>query len=352
MAAASASDFAGDAAGDARAIPLERIAAIIRDTCSIYNWTSSEDTLKTFIEQLTRIASAIGVSLEDLAASSEKHAREIDYSSISKFNLILDTNYYIKKKGSGFDIYVGEDNITNVIINYGFNQCYLLEITPDMIYMLRYLGVVRIYTKMNMNVCIPCWTDNIVYIKINNSTIMSHLDTHKIPFPKYLREMVDKTALASSFVDFLPNTLETLVSACIKLRNISPKLKNYTYTGDNTAGALAESEYLPTRQRNVIYAHRCTKLTDGEITMPPGTEHLTIGLKRITSPILVIRNIRSLYITTFNIYAYVTDKSELLTSNLTIEPNHVFPFNDLYRQNVNVILEEGLEHLIINQIRP
>jgi len=329
-------------------IPLELISKIVRAICTKYTWNKRDSTYKTFLKHLTSFADYEEISLANLAASSITHTKNFDYSSIAEFDWRKVPELNQRFQNIPFIIHVGEDNITNVVIKSGYVDCPLKEIIPDMMNMLQYLGIVRVYVIGKL--IIPCWTDNIVHLEINNLCVMRYLDENRIPFPKYLQGMVDKSKFEGSYTNWLPPTLTTLISACLELRNLPPNLKNYTYTGHSTYSVFAEAEYLPIGLEKMIYSNICGELSISEITMPPGTQYLELGLDRILTRYLMFKNVQKLNITTFALNMTI-HKEPTLSHNLILEyESHCCISCNLYRQHVEVILEEGLTHLNINLI--
>ena len=344
MAAAAARD-AGDVG--AELAPLELIADIVRKTCAKYGWNKSDSTFKTFLKHLTSFADDLDLSLNNLATSSETHTKNADYSSISNYDWRNVPELKQRFQNIPYIIHVGEDNITTVVVYLGNSHCPIKEITHEMMQMIKYLGIVRVYVRGQL--VIPCWTDNIIHLEIDSLSVMHYLDTNRIPFPKYLQKLVDMTDLRGSYTNFLPSTLTTLVSACEELRNLSPNLKNYTYTGRIDDAILAEAEYLPIGLEKVIYSNKLETLNISEITMPPGTQYLELGLNRIFVKMLTVKNVKQLCINPFNIFVKCIPDEDISTSNLTLEYNSGCCLQcNRYRQHVDVILEEGLEELIIN----
>jgi hypothetical protein len=350
MAAAAVPDF-GNVGTEL--VPLEQIADIVRKTCAKYNWNKRDSTFKTFQKHLKDFASTIELTLEDMATSSETHAKDIVYSSIAPFNWEEIPKLTIRFQNIPYIIYVGDDNITNVLIRKGNVDCLLKEIIPDMMQLLKYLGIVRVFVVGDL--AIPQWTDNIVYLQIYSKIVMQCLEDTQIPFPKYLQVMIDETNFVGKFTNWLPATVTTLVSACTKLENLPASLQNYTYTGIHTNAALVKAEYLPIGIKKVIYStqltHRTT-LSISEITMPPGTQYLELWLERIKSNILIFKNVQKLHITMFTnmVSRSGIKKEELIGSNLTTECELPCGCCGTLRQNVEIILEEGLEHLVVDSL--
>ena len=333
-----------------KTIPLELISSLVRKTCGKCKstWNKRDSTFKTFLKHLTSFADCEGITLEELATSSHTHAMNCVYPNISQFDWWKVPELNERFQNIPYIIHVGEDNITNVVVRQGNVDCPIKTITPEMMHMLRYLGIVRVFVKGNLS--IPCWTDNIVHLEIKNICVMSYLDANRIPFPKYLQGMIDKSEFEGSYTNWLPPTLITLVSACVELRNMSPNLKNYTYTGVSVNSVLAEAEYLPIGLEKVIYSNICEELSISEITMPPGTQYLELGLDRIPTRYLMFKNVQKLNITTFTLYSTI-HKEPTLPNNLTLDyDSHCCISCNVYRQHIEVILEEGLTHLNTNII--
>lgn len=328
-------------------IALPLIADIVRKTCAKYTWDKSDSTYKTFLKHLNNFAKQAGISLEDMASSSISHARDIDYSTISKLNYTNPIPELTQRfQNIPYVIYVDENNISTVIIKKGNVDCPITEITMEMMQVLSYLGIVRIFSQGRLP--IPGWSDNIIHLDILTHNVIQHLDEHQIPFPKYLRGLIDHSNFIGTYTNRLPPHLITLSTACTETRNLSPTLKEYSMTGITTTDVIASSEYLPLGIRQVIYSAGCAEFHGSEITMPPGTEYLEIGLDRIYNPTLIIRNVKKLFIHSFNLIERWKDYDSP-NNNLTFEHSAC---NDnccnYYKQHVEVILEEGIEHLVIN----
>ena len=326
--------------------PLEVIADLIRKTCSKYNWDKRDSTHKTFLKHLTSFAKDAGFSREELSSSSIFHARNANHSSCIKY-----THALPRFQNIPYFIEVGDDNITNVIINRGNAECPIREITEEMMQMLSYLGVVRLYV-IGDTLTIPCWTDNIISLELHGSyygKVIHYLDEHHIPFPKYLLCLIDNTKFKGHYTNWLPNTLITLESSCLELQNLPASLKYYTYTGNETELVLSMAEHLPIGLEQVNYSKNCHALSLPEITMPPRTQELKLGLDRIFNDTLIITNVITLYITGFILIMEFLPRDEQFetSSNLVLEYEQPCGCCKVYRQNVNVILTEGIEHILI-----
>jgi hypothetical protein len=344
--AASVVRDAGDASSEL--VPIELIADIVRKTCDKYTWNKSDSTFKTFLRHLKGFASDVELTLEDMTKCSEIHAKNVEYSRISSFDRRKVPELLRRFQNIPYTIYVGDDNITNVVIRKGYVDCPIKEITTDMMQLLAYLGIVRVFVDGDL--VIPCWTNNIVYLQTNSSEVLRYLEDNRIPFPKYLQVMIDETYFVGKFINWLPDTLITLVSACNELNNISASLQNYTYTSGYTDEDLIKAEYLPIGIKKVIYSYKSKAISISEINMPPGTEYLELGFSRIHSKILIFKNIHKLYITHFAniISGNSISNEEMVGTNLTFEYAQSCQCCRTLRQNVELILEEGLEHLVIN----
>jgi hypothetical protein len=345
MAAAAASA----SASDSKTIPLEVLTSIVRKTCDKYNWNKIDSTAKTFLKHLMKLAEENDVSLEDMARSSIVHAKGIDCSSFPPFKWTNVPKLNQRFQNIPYIIHVGDDNITTVIIKRGNVDCPLKEITPDMMHILGYLGVIRVFVKGDFP--IPCWPDNIVHMDISSKHVITHLDEHHIQFPKYLQELIDTTIFEGNYTNWLPPTVTKLVSACTQLKNLSCNLKDYNYTGEHYNRVIEQSEYFPIGMNKVIYTkpyiYPFASVTCSEITMPPGTQYLLIGFKRIYSNQLCIKNVKKLFITDFRVFITNTLIDEIEKTNLTLESESDDAYFNYYRQNVEIILED-VEHLSIN----
>lgn len=341
-------------------ISLQTIADLVRKTCACFRWNKRDSTHKTFLKHLKGFAEEVALTLEDLSKHSIRLTKEIIYSSNPQDNKYNETDRF---QNIPYIIYVGEDNITNVVIRKGHADCPIKEITPDMMHALQYLGVVRIYIGGQLTVrqlTVPCWTDNIIHLEfppINYIYGMQYIDEHRIPFPKYLQYLIDNTGIEGQYTNWLPNNITTLKSACLELQNLSPSLKYYHYTGFCTQKALSMVEYLPIGVKKARYPcitpyqnYSCEPITMSEISMPHGTEELEISLRRICSHSLAFRNIQKLFICFFKVLI-ITSREQIEGYNLTIE-KHWFDTEPywIYKQNVEVILEEGLLHLTLKLI--
>lgn len=338
------------AASSPETIALSLIADIVRKTCAKYTWNKRDSTYKTFLKHLTNFAENAGISLADMADSSLKHARDVDYSKISvlefKTNMLEPSQRF---QNIPYIIYVDENNITTVIIKKGNIDCPLKEITPDMMQVLSYLGIVRVIAIGLLP--IPCWPDNIINLETLNYDVMHHLDTQLIRFPEYLRSLVDKSEFVGTYTNRLPPHLTILSSACTETQNLSPTLKKYSFTGIPTTEVLANAEYLPFGMNSVVYSTTCLEFHNNEITMPLATKYLEIGFYRIHSKTLMIKNVEKLYIYAFKVIEQWKDYESPNT-------NLIFEYSacsgnccNYYTQQVEVILEEGIQCLVINTIR-
>lgn len=316
-------------------VTLDIINNIVRKTSAKYNWDKRDSTYKTFLKHLKNYAEEAEVSLEDMATSSIAYARNIDYSSIPTFEWWNVPELNQRFQNIPYIIHVSDDNITTVIIKSGNTNCPLKEITFEMMQMLGYLGIIRVYVKGELT--IPYWPDNIVHIEINNKNVISYLDEKQIPFPKYLQEMDDRTIFEGTYTNWLPPTLTKLVCACTYLQNLSQNLKEFTYTGRDTDAVITQCQSLPMGMKKVIYTHLSQDLNISEIIMPPGTQFLMLGVNRIHCSQLCIQNVKELFIRSGHFSAF----------HYKIKVDGSFECY-LVKQNVEIILEEGLEHLIID----
>jgi len=322
-------------------VSIDIITTFIRKACSKYQWNKKKDfTYKTFLKYIKNFAEEYDISLEAIRESSIIHTKNAIcskqffkyYSHPPDFQNIP---YYIS---------VDDNNITTVIIDRGHIDSIITTITPDMMQLLSYLGIVRVFVKGELP--IPLWTDNIIYLHISNANVIYHICQEQIAFPKYLQCFIDLTRFTGFYTNWLPPSLHSLVSACTEIQNLSPNLKYYNYTGATTNEILAINECLPIGLKYLIYHFCCKEFEGNEITVPLNTEILEIGFNRIYNPILIFNPVKILYISNFE--SIITEDSliDVSGTNLTFEYQDQYECN--YRQNVDIILESGIENLVIN----
>lgn len=361
-------------------VSQETIASILSNAYRSFAWGKSAYTWKTMLGYIRDIAlEEFQLSLADLEASSRKLASEMthqQYDTALK-NSYWQTNQDLQKMYNSipYIFSVNVDNIITVVFNDRKRSanCPIQELTIEMMEMIKYMGLVFMYIPKKTKFTIPFLPDNVVHLEIDDYNVLATIDANKeIAFPRFLRGFIDNIGkerrlndVSSNFTytSRLSNNLFRLETSCKDCTNLPSTLLEYSYINNNLEGVfnVPNFEIFPIGVESIKFLNVDNRYGDiiivklyNEIIKPPmKMQYLEIPLGHILIDNLVFGNIHTLYITWFyNDLKKCSIKSGDYTGNLIFKhdvdlcrcrkPCIVFEYN------TKVILEDGLEHLIID----
>jgi hypothetical protein len=137
-------------------VTQETISAIISNACRTFAWGKKSNTWKTMFGYIRDIAlEEFQLSLADLEASSLKLAKDMtckEYdTAITDYNWQNEPNLNIKFQSIPYIFCVGSDGIITVVFNEQMRcaTCDIKEITKEMMELIKYMGLVRMYILEN-----------------------------------------------------------------------------------------------------------------------------------------------------------------------------------------------------------
>lgn len=353
----------------------ETISAIITNACRTFAWGKRSDTWKTMLGYIRDIAlEEFQLSLADLEASSLKLAKDMtreEYdTAITDYNWQNEPNLNIKFQSIPYIFCVGSDGIITVVFNeqMRYTTCDIKEITKEMMELIKYMGLVRMYILENTKFTIPFLPDNIIHLDINNHRVMTAMDReHNFSFPRFLRGLIDNPNSNNSqlelntltYTNRLPDTLIRLETLCHEYSNLPCNLVYYKlFSYYDGRCDIPKFELFPIGIKSIIICcepwevhgkFRC----NGSIQFPSKIEYLEIPIDHILVDNMIFSNIRELYLRKFrNWVPRCNLQIGDYTGNLTLM--HEFLCSecgticDGLKHTTKIILEEGIEHLMID----
>jgi hypothetical protein len=362
----------------------ETISAIITNACRTFAWGKRSDTWKTMLGYIRDIAlEEYQLSLADLEASSLKLAKDMtreEYdTAITNYKWQDEPDLRVKFKCIPYIFCVGSDGIITVVFNEKMRcaTCEIKEITKEMMELLKYLGLVRIYILEDTKLTIPFLPDNIIHLEINNHYITTAMDRDRnFSFPRFLRGLIDKVYYSISlseintlintltYTNRLPDTLIRLETPCPECANLPSNLVYYKLTRfgyNDSYVVLPKFELFPIGVESIIicienfrygtgfYKLRCEE----SIQLPTKVEYLKVPIGHILADNIVFSNIRTLCINLFyNCVPKCTLQASDYTGNLKYKDEFgcikCGGFCEVFEHTTKIILEEGIEHLILD----
>lgn len=362
------------------------IASIISNACRTFCWGKKRDSWQTMLSLIRDIAmEEFGLSLADLEIASSKLASEMtreQYDTVMlDYNWKDDPSLHKDYNSIPFIFSVDRDGLVTVVFNTAkrLPNCDIQEITTEMMELVKYLGLVRMYIPADTEFNIPYFPDNIIHLEINKLDVVNAIDTNGIPFPQFLRGFIDEPEFTNAinanrnseiftiytYTSRLPPTLFKLETVCNAVINLPPSLIYYKRRihSIDVGFCLPEIDSFPIGIKNVELCfgnfincdNECGKVrcSSGLVKCPWQMDFLKIPIGHILTDRLIFGNIRTLYISHF--YNWVP-KCKFLPSDYT--GNMIFKNNFLcgnchdncegYEHATKVILEDSVENLILN----
>jgi len=359
-------------------VSLETIAAIISNAYRSFAWGKRASTWKTMLGYISDIAlEEFQLSLADLEASSRKLASEMtreEYdAAVENYKWQDDRNLRKEYNSIPYIFTVGDDGIITVVFNSNNRppSCTIQELTTEMMEMIKYMGLVRMYILEETNFTIPYLPDNIIHLEIDDYNVLETIDANRnISFPRFLRGFIDKIGQQRQIIDVsanftytnrLPSNLLRLETSCKHYTNLPASLLEYRYINNSYEGTFdfPNFECFPIGIESIKvlnvdnrFNSRIIVKLNNEIIKPiTKMQYLEFPIGHILSDNLVFGNIQTLYISWF--YNWVTKCTIIngeYTGNLKFKCN--FPCHcgwcEAYEHTTKVILEDGIEHLILD----
>lgn len=366
------------------------IASIIGNACRtfewgkrIYNWEHMHRLIKNIAME------EFGLTLEDLETASRRLASEMTWEQYD--TAMTDYKWYSEKalqreyQSMPFIFCTSSDNIITVVFNTSKRKktCQLKEITTEMMDLIKYMGLVRMYIPYDTAFAIPCFPDNIIHLEINKIDIVNAIDKNSIPFPQFLRGFIDLPWFTSvrnaadrdrdreifntyTYTNRLPATLYKLETVCNADTNLPQSLIYYKrdIISIESGFCLPEIDSFPIGIESIElcfnsyminYDSECgsVRCVGGSVKCPWQMEFLKIPIGHVLTDRLIFGNIRTLNISHF--YNWIPKCNFLpgdYTGNMTFKNEFVCGncHNNCegYQHNTKFILEDSVENLILD----
>lgn len=328
-------------------IPLELLKKIVSKVISTFVFNKKDTNWKTLLNTIKRFADYEDVSLNDMKHSSIHYTQTIDYSSIPPFDYLEENIKPFQNIPYIFDI--GDDNITTVIIKKGQINCKLKKITVEMMQILQYLGVIRVFVQRIDD--IPYWPDNIIDMNIISNLQILRLEYNNIALPKYLQVMNEPLHYHElTYTNRLPTTLRKLTTSSKELENLSPNLTEFKFLGKCNDEILSKMEFLPLSLEKIICG-TIDALYNGNIIVPPNIKYLLLGFDFIFTKKIRFSRIKELFLINFKLKVPNCHYSDnIMDAHFTLVQDGIEDeyYTRIYKQNVELVFEEGIEHLTIH----
>jgi len=361
-------------------VSQETIAAIISNAYRSFAWGKRASTWKTMLGYIRDIAlEEFQLSLADLETSSCKLASEMtreEYNTaIANYKWQDDLNLQKEYNSIPYIFCVGDDDIITVVFNSKnrLPTCTIQELTTEMMDMIKYMGLVRMYIPKNTKFTIPYLPDNIIHLEVDDYNVLAAIDANlDISFPRFLRGFIDKigqprqredVSANFTYTNRLPSNLLSLDTSCKHYTNLPASLLEYRYINNSYEGTFdfPNFECFPIGIESIKVLNvdnwfdgRIIVKLNNEIIRPiTKMQYLEFPIGHILSDNLVFGNIQTLYISWF--YNWVnkcTIRNGENTGNLKFKCNFACHCGwcEAYEHTTKVILEDGIEHLIIDFI--
>ena len=359
-------------------VSQDTIAAIISKACKNFEWSNRTYTWQTMLRYIHDIAlEEYQLTLADLETNSRRLAMEITRTqyevAVKDYKWTDEPNLQINYQSIPYIFGVSRDGIITVIFNdrHRVSTCEIKEITTEMMELIKYMGLVRMYILEDTNFIIPLLPDNIIHLEIYDQSVVAAIDKDiTVAFPRFLRGYIDHPAHITRYVQFtkltytnrLPDTLIKLDTTCTEYANLPPNLVYYKLVriDDNSFLDLPNFELFPIGIESIIilnkydeYDSRDSGVLSREVLQPPANvKYLEMPIGHILTDTVVFSNIETLCISVF--YNWVSKcilRPDDYTGNLkfNVESPCICGFIcDAFEHTTKIILEDGIENLILS----
>lgn len=359
-------------------VSQDTIASIISNACKTFSWGKRAYTWKTMLRYIKDIAfEEYHLTLADLETSSRRLAMEmtrIQYEmTMQDYKWTDEPNLCENYQSIPYIFDVSQNGIITVVFNdrHRLHTCEIKEITLEMMELIKYMGLVRMYILEDTKFSIPLLPDNIIHLEIYDQSVVSAIDKDiTVSFPRFLRGYIDHPVSITRYMNIpnttyanrLPDTLIKLDTTCTEYANLPPNLVYYKLVliANNSFLDLPNFELYPIGIESIIiqskydeYDSRVCGVLRREVLQPPvKVQYLEMPLGHILIDTLVFSNIETLCISAFyNWIPKCTLRVGDYTGNLKFMdkcPCICGPMCDVFEHTTKIILEDGIKHLILN----
>jgi hypothetical protein len=217
--------------------PIKVLAQILKTvTTEKFQWNKKTKTYEHFIRTYLSLAeSSFGLKPEALEEISLTAARDYqDYKPSDYNKLITNPNTRIEYNGMPYVVYIDYNGETCIIFRTKTNA--IQDITIEMMEIVKYMGIVRVYVSSNFRKAIPGFPDNVIEILCESGDSLYQSDIIDFRMPAYLRGFLDSTnggfmpvGQHLKCVNRFPNTLLHLETSEPITPNLPEGLINLSY---------------------------------------------------------------------------------------------------------------------------
>jgi hypothetical protein len=314
------------------------IQQCVKELYTSFEWRKKKSDITSFLKLLNAIVAKQGTTLETMERVSLEHAKNytsifgtynyIPYNSIERKQEITSINYI----SVPYVVYLGEDNTTWIIFRTA--SSFIPEITPEMMDIIKYLGVVRVFISGNFSKTIPYFPDNVIQIQFDSSASLIGSDNINFGIPKYLLGFYDCTGTYNStpiplgYTLRLPSTLVELITSELTTPNLPPNLTylkycaSYTTIDEPNKASLDRVcfQSIPLSVKRLTLAGFACTNTD--YTMNPGMEYLALDIGNVNGNCIRFDNVKTVIInSSFKPYSFVCQNR---INRIKSKPHHNF----------------------------
>jgi hypothetical protein len=342
------------------------ILTCVRELYTSFEWRRKQSYITCLQQRLINIAAKQDISLETMERVSLEHAKNytrifgtykyIPYSTIEKKREITSINYI----SVPYVVYLGEDNTTWVIFRTAAS--FIPEITPEMMDIIKYLGVVRVYISDKFKKAIPYFPDNVIQIQFDSKNSLTISDGIKFGMPQYLQGFYDLTETYATdplgYTMRLPATLVELITSKLNTPNLPQNLIFMTYLAYNPDVDLSLPEsffqMIPLSVKSLVLSGFYCNMMD--YTMNSVMEYLELDIGHVNGNIIRFDNVNTVRINTFRSRFFSCPKKAIKTycNFIKFEEFPCHHCNDgtigiIYKlSNFTVSLGKTVSHLILS----
>lgn len=290
---------------------FEAVHRCVADLYSKFQWRKKSSDIIYLKKCLMNISEARGISLETMERVSLEHAKNytsifgayncIRYYTIANMQEITSINYI----SVPYFIYLGEDNTTLVI--FRTSAAFIPEITHDMMDIIKYLGVVRVYISKKFTKAIPFFPDNVIQIEFYSDESLTASDKITFGMPQYLLGFYDFTHTYRPDYSLLynlrfPNSLIELTTSELNTPNLPPNLSIleyyvYRYGGLDFSLPALFFQMLPHSIKSLsIHGFICDLV---DCTMNSCIDYLEFEIGKMQGHFMRIANVKTVKINSF-----------------------------------------------------